>query len=65
MIILSERCIIDHPHHTLPLILSLANYAKDQLFEKNKKGAEEVSKKVPNSVMSVFIENHIITYYFT
>lgn len=50
IIILLERCIVDHPYHTLPLILSLANYAKDQLYEKNKKAAEEVAKKVPNYI---------------
>lgn len=53
--ILSERCIVDHPHHTLPFILSLANYAKDSLCEKNKKAAEEVMKKVLEYIHSIDI----------
>lgn len=29
-----EKCAIDHPHHTLPLLLSLANANKDRDFTK-------------------------------
>lgn len=30
-----EKCATDHPHHTLPLLLSLANANKDREFDKD------------------------------
>lgn len=41
----TERCALEHPHHTLPLILSLAKYLKDEEHNENKtvgKFAKEV-----------------------
>lgn len=31
-----EKCAIEHPHHTLPLLLSLANAHKDRDFSQSK-----------------------------
>lgn len=38
---LLKRCALDHPHHTLPVLLSLMNSYKDEDFFKNSKSTPE------------------------
>ncbi|CAH1170506.1 unnamed protein product [Phaedon cochleariae] len=39
-----EKCAIDHPHHTLPLLLSLVNANKDKEYSGMKGSASNTSK---------------------
>ncbi|XP_065219100.1 serine-protein kinase ATM [Planococcus citri] len=40
-----ERCARDHPHHTLPLILLLANYVKDEEYKEDQAVAKVIEEE--------------------
>lgn len=51
-----ERCMVDHPHHTLPIIIALAESYKDREFDKSS-GAIDITE---NRVLSA---QNLITKY--
>ncbi|GLV35047.1 telomere fusion [Carabus blaptoides fortunei] len=49
---LLERCAIDHPHHTLPIILALADSYKDRTFDlENKNDFSETRVQTAKSLV--------------